>query len=273
MRVLVSVDIEGVAGVFHPEQTRSGNPEYEIARQYMTAEANAAVRGAFAAGANEVLVNDSHGTFRNILPDAIDDRAKLILSKPRVLGMMSGLELAPDCVLMVGYHAKAQSRGMLAHTINSFAFARVWLNELELGEAGLYGALANSFGVPIAFASGDDVFVEETKIIFPNATYVITKQALGANTGVSCSPHAACNLIEFNVEQSIKSKEHALDLIYKDVLRCRIQVTNPVLADLFCILPNIERIDAVSIFFESSSVEFVIRTLNSLSTMSTALRV
>src|SRR5215831_6128796 len=135
MRILISADIEGVAGVFHAEQTRPGNGEYERARAWMTGEANAAVQGAFDAGATEVLVNDSHGGFRNLLPDQIDARAQLVLGKPRYLGMMAGVEAGCDGVFMIGYHGRAQSQGVLAHTINSSAFARVWLNGQELGEA------------------------------------------------------------------------------------------------------------------------------------------
>ena len=81
MKILISVDIEGVAGVFHPEQTRPSNPEYERARRLMTAEANAAIRGAFVGGASEVLVNDSHGGFRNLLPDELDPRARAVLEE------------------------------------------------------------------------------------------------------------------------------------------------------------------------------------------------
>ena len=112
MRILISVDIEGVAGVFHSEQTRAGNTEYERARRLMTEEANAAIRGAFAGGATTVLVNDSHGGFRNLLPDLLDPRAQVVLGKPRVLGMMGGLEQGCDGVFMVGYHARSQSRGV-----------------------------------------------------------------------------------------------------------------------------------------------------------------
>lgn len=111
MKILISVDIEGVAGVFSLEQTRAGNAEYERARRLMTEEANAAIRGAFAAGATEVLVNDSHGHFRNLLPDLLDPRAKAVQGKPRYLGMMSGLEQGCKAVLMIGYHSRAQGRG------------------------------------------------------------------------------------------------------------------------------------------------------------------
>lgn len=138
MKVLISADIEGVAGVFHPEQTRAGNGEYEAARRWMTLEANAAIKGAFAGGATHVWVNDSHGGFRNLLPDLLDARAQVVLGKPRTLGMMAGLEYGAALVFMIGYHARSQTHGILSHTINSFAFARVSLNGVEVGEAGLY---------------------------------------------------------------------------------------------------------------------------------------
>lgn len=111
MKILISVDIEGVAGVSHSEQVRSGNPEYEQARRWMTAEANAAIDGAFAGGATEVLVNDSHGSFRNLILQDIDARAHIITGKPRYLSMMSGVEQQCQAVFMVGYHAKSQEAG------------------------------------------------------------------------------------------------------------------------------------------------------------------
>ena len=91
MNILISVDIEGVAGVYHPEQVRPGNPEYERARRLMAAEANAAIAGAYDAGASQVYVNDSHGAFRNMPPDLLDERAQAIQGKPRYLSMVSGV--------------------------------------------------------------------------------------------------------------------------------------------------------------------------------------
>ena len=157
----------------------------------MTAEANAAVQGAIAGGAEDILVNDSHGGFRNLLPDGLDERARLVLGKPRYLGMMGGLEEGCDAVFMIGYHSRSQGRGILAHTINSFAFARVFINGMELGEAGLYGALAGEMGVPVILATGDDVFISETSDLFPGAQWVQTKVAHGQGSGVTLSPAAS----------------------------------------------------------------------------------
>lgn len=275
MKILISVDIEGVAGVFHPEQTRAGNPEYERARRLMTAEANAAIRGAFVGGASEVLVNDSHGGFRNLLPDELDPRARAVLGKPRVLGMMAGVEQGCQGVFMIGYHARSQSRGILAHTINSFAFARIWLGGEELGEAGLYGALAGEFGVPVLLASGDDVFATETRPLLPQARFVVTKTAQGHASGISLSPHNACGAIEAAAREVMRAcgaASPAAPVPMALPVQCRLQVQTSALADLFAILPGVERIDAVTIGFTGATVQDAVRTLNSLSAMSALLR-
>ena len=275
MKILISVDIEGVAGVFHPEQTRAGNAEYERARRLMTAEANAAVRGALAGGATEVLVNDSHGGFRNLLPDELDPRAQAVLGKPRVLGMMAGVEPGCQGVFMIGYHARSQSRGILAHTINSFAFARIWLNGQELGEAGIYGALAGEFGVPVLLASGDDVFAAETRPLLPQTRFVVTKTAQGHTSGISLSPHNACEAIEAaarDVMQAMQARGPSAPLQLTLPLQCRLQTQSTALADLFAILPGLTRTDAVTVSFTGVTVQAVVRTLNSLSAMSAMLR-
>lgn len=114
MKILISTDIEGVAGVFHHDQVRAGNPEYERARLLMTHEANAAITGA-EAGATEVLVNDSHGGFRNMPPDLLDPRAQAVMGKPRYLSMMAGVDDGVNAVCMIGYHSRARPRHSGAH--------------------------------------------------------------------------------------------------------------------------------------------------------------
>ena len=236
MKVLISADIEGVAGVFHPEQTRAGNGEYEQARRWMTLEANAAIEGAFAGGADEVWVNDSHGGFRNLLPDLIDARACMVLGKPRTLGMMAGLEDSPELVFMVGYHARAQSRGILAHTINSAAFARVTLDGEEVGEAGLYGRLAEEHGACVALLTGDDVFGAQTLPAFPDARFLCVKTAHGYSSGVTETPAATCDAIRLAARETIEaaaSSVHAKRAaITKHRYELRAQTT--AFADLFC---------------------------------------
>ncbi|MBS0342883.1 MAG: M55 family metallopeptidase [Proteobacteria bacterium] len=272
MKILISVDIEGVAGVYHSQQVRAGNTEYERARRLMTDEANAAIAGAFDAGATQVLVNDSHGDFRNLLPDVLDARAQVIQGKPRYMSMAAGAETGVAGMCMVGYHSRAGGRGILAHTINSFAFARIEFNGEPMSEAGLYGALAGEYGVPVIMGSGDDVFIEENRALFPHAAFVQTKQATGQNSGVSLSPQKACEAIRAGVMAGMGQLAKAQPLRLRTPLEVRLYTQTPALADLFCQWPDFERLDATLLGFGAPTVEAAVRMLNCCSAMSAMLR-
>ena len=271
MRVLISVDIEGIAGVVHPEQTRTGNPEYERARRQMTAEANAAAVGAFDGGAAAVIVNDSHGDFRNLIHEALDPRVELLLGKPRDLGMMTGVDQDCACAFLVGWHAKARTAGVLAHTINSFAFSRVSVNGAEVGEADLYGAVAAEFSVPVALLTGDDRFIEETAPAFPGAVAVTVKRAHGNRVATSLSPVAACEAIR-NGARDAAVKCASIKLRRQTPASVAVEATSVAVADLFAMLPIVKRIDALTVQFASPTMRHAIRVLNSLSAMSSVLR-
>lgn len=271
MKVLISTDIEGVAGVVHPDQTRRGAPGYEQARLWMVQEANAAIAGAFAAGAAEVFVNDSHGDFRNMPADLLDPRARAIQGKPRPLGMMAGVDLGVDAACLIGYHSRAHGRGILAHTINGFAFAAITINEQELGEAGIYGALAGEFGVPVAMASGDDVFAAENRALLPDTLFVETKRATGCHSGISLSPEAACAAIRAGVTAAL-SRVLPAPFRIPGPLAVTVRAQSPALADLFGQWPSLRRIDGSALRFEAGSVAEAVRVINGLSAMSSFLR-
>jgi D-amino peptidase len=272
MKILISTDIEGVAGVFHQQQTRAGNPEYERARLLMAREANAAVAGAFDAGATEVLVNDSHGDFRNMPAEVLDERAQTVMGKPRYLGMMAGVDQGVAAVCMIGYHSRAQGRGILAHTVNSFAFGRIACNGVEVSEAILYGALAGEHGVPVVMCSGDDAFIEEHRATFPQAVFVQTKRATGQTSGISLSPGQACAAIRAGVAAALVRAGDARPFLLPAPLAVWIQTQTPALADLFCQWPALRRLAGDEIGFEAGSVADAVRMINSLSAMSSVLR-
>jgi len=280
MNILISTDIEGVAGVYHPEQVRSGNAEYERARRWMTLEANAAIEGALSGGARAVYVNDSHDGFRNMPADLLDERARVIQGKPRYLSMVAGVELGMAGVCFIGYHARAKARGILAHTINSFAFARISVNGQELGEAGIYGALAGAYGVPVIMAAGDDVFIDETRPLFPAAEFVQTKRATGNTSGISLSPEQSCSLIAAAVARAVRRlREDGADDCPRPQpwqlsvpVTVQLQAQTPALADLFCQWPSLERLDAETLRFSAPDTESAVRMINCLSAMSSMLR-
>jgi D-amino peptidase len=272
MRILIVADIEGVAGVVHPDQTRAGQSEYERARRWMTREVNAVIGGAFDGGATELRVADSHGAYRNLLADELDPRARLVGGKPRAQGMMGGLSAETAAVMLVGFHARGGARGVLAHTINSAAFARLWLNECELGEAGLYGALAGELGVPVVFASGDDVFIVETRPLLPRCVFAATKEALGRHSAISLSPEASCEALRAAARQAMALIPSARPLSMETPAQVRLQTQTPAHADLFCQWPALERIDGVTLRFSAASVDHAVRMINCLSSMAAALR-
>ena len=270
-KLLIAVDIEGVAGVWRPEQTRAGNPEYERARSWMTAEASAAVRGAFAAGFDAVLVNDSHGSFCNLLADQLDPRAMLIQGKPRMLGMMAGVDQGVDAVCLIGWHCRSKAFGTLAHTGNSFAFSRVWLNQIEVGELGLYARLAGHFGVPVLAASGDAQLAEELAMVLPDAAAIVVKWAESAHSGRSLSPQHSQALIEEGVTKALLER-HQAPLQMPGPLSVRLQCQTPAQADWFALLPGTQRLAADELSFEAAGIAEVVRTLNCFSAMSSVLR-
>ena len=277
-KILIAVDIEGVAGVWRPEQVQAGNADYERARRWMTQEADAAIRGAFAGGASAVLVNDSHGHFGNLLADELDARAELIQGKPRQLGMMAGVDQGVAGVLMIGWHARAKSRGVLAHTSNSAAFARVWLGGLEVGEVGLYAALAGEFGVPVLMASGCDVMADEVTALLPHAACAVVKWSEGARSGRSLSPASAHALIEAAARDAVQSlgspgpRSCTPWRLPSTPPALRVQCQTPALADAFALWPQVQREDAETIVVDCATVHDAVRSLNALSVMANALR-
>jgi D-amino peptidase len=174
---------------------------------------------------------------------------------------------------MVGYHSKAQTRGILAHTINSFAFRSVSVNGTELGEAGLYGALAGQYGVPVALLSGDDVFLQETLPLFPGALGIQTKQAQGMTTCTSLSPALACERIREQARLAIQAVPGLRPFtLGSGPYTCTLITQTVEQADLFCQWPQLERVGPSTVQFQGTDMAFVLRVLNSLSAMTFMLR-
>lgn len=179
-RVYVSVDMEGISGVVGDDQTSPGGAEYGRSRVLMAGDANAAIRGAVAGGAAEIIVNDSHGGQRNLRLEDLEPGARLVSHSFKRHGMMEGLDESFDAVIFVGYHAKAGApRGLFAHT-GSGVVADLQVNGRSVGEGGLNAALAAWHGVPVVMVSGDDAAVAEVLESAPGARGVVVKRAINS---------------------------------------------------------------------------------------------
>lgn len=177
MKVYISADMEGITGLVDAEDVQPPGRDYERGRGLMTEDVNAAVRGAYAAGAKYVLVNDAHGPMRNLLPDLLDPRALLIKGRPKPMGMIEGLTPDFDAVVCVGFHSRAGTLGVLSHSFMGHEIEDIWLDDKPTGEIGLLHAAASSYGVPVAALTGDNTACTEATTWDPQIHAYPVKQA------------------------------------------------------------------------------------------------
>lgn len=252
MRVFVSVDIEGVAGVVGREEGSQGNPEYERARRLMTAEANAAIRGIFRADPDaEVSVADAHGTFRNIVPELLDERARLIRGKPRFLAMIEGVQGGFDAALFVGYHGRAGTGdSVLSHTFTG-TLADVRINGRSFGEIGLNAAVCGSFGVPLALVTGDASVAAEVEDLLPGTRAVTVKRGIGSLAADSLHPARACQLIEDAVSATLAGEPTARPFVVDSRVALEVDVTIPAYIDQALVIPGVERVSGRTLRYDA----------------------
>lgn len=192
MRVYISSDIEGVAGVVDRGHSSPTGADYGRARRLMTGEVNAAAAAAFKAGAASVLVNDSHGPMNNLLIEELDERIELVTGRPKAMTMVHGLGDGFDLAMFLGYHAKAGTAGgVLEHSYSGICVFDITLNGRSYGEFGLNAMLAGYHGVPVVLASGDQKLAAEVADVSPHTEAVVVKQAVSRNAARSLTPKAA----------------------------------------------------------------------------------
>ena len=184
MKVYISADMEGISGVVDAGDVQPGGIDYERGRVLMTEDVNRAIRGARAAagvgtaGADfAVTVNDAHGPMRNILPQQLDPAARLVRGRPKLMGMLEGLDASFDALVCVGYHARAGALGVLSHSFMGHEIEDMWLDGRPAGEIGLAQATAAALGVPLAVLAGDDAACAEMTAWAADVTTVPVKYA------------------------------------------------------------------------------------------------
>lgn len=250
LKVYISVDMEGVAGAVTADQLIPGGFEYERFRRFMTDEAVAAVRGAKAAGATEVVVSDSHGNGENLLIELFPKDVRIVRSWPRHGEMMAGLDSSFGAAVFVGYHASTTNpNGVRAHTISSAHFTRVALNGTAVTEAELNAAFAGALGVPVVFISGDDAAISEVTKRLGSIESVITKKSLGFHSAESLTPAAACDQIYQGVLSAVSHREQRKPYVLTVPITLEISFKSYTSAEIVSYLRSVERSDAHSIRF------------------------
>lgn len=253
LKVYISADMEGITGVVAVEQTNPGNPEYEAARKWMAADINAAIEGALRAGATEIIVNDSHGSMRNIDPDDLNPRAVLISGSPKPLQMMEGIDDSFAACLFIGYHAMAGTENaVLDHTISGGVVKSVKVNGVELPELGLNAAVAGSFGVPVVFLSGDVAVCKQAKAILgEDLVTAPVKTAIGRLAARLVPAAEARKAIRDRAYDAVKRARQFKPFKMSPPYAFELEFLNSSQADMASITPQIKRLDGRRVGFAS----------------------
>lgn len=268
MRIYISVDMEGLAGVAHPHQVAFGpgndRTDYDRTRGLMAGETNAAIDGALDAGADDVVVNDSHWQMRNLRAEDLRDGARLIIGdKP--YSMTQGIggpgDGAFDAAAFIGYHAGAgHPSGVIAHTYSSATVLEIRANGVPHNETGLNAIRLGQHGVPVALVAGDDALAGEVQTLLPWAERVIVKRGLGTNVTESMSPADAQREIRAGMGRAMARMGEMRTYELALPIAGEIDFRLPTMADYACVLPGTQRSGPRTVAFQSVDGESFYRT-------------
>ena len=254
MKVYISVDMEGIAGVNHPDPTDEKHARYPAAVELMIGETNAAIEGALAAGADGILVNDSHSDMYNLLPERIH-RAATVLQGQKPWSMVAGAgpDAGFDVALFVGYHARAgHPTGTIAHTYSD-APVETRLDGRPTGEYGLNALALGAWGVPVGLVAGDDALAGEVEAWLPWAERVVVKEAAGGRAAASPHPSVAVDLVRAGAEAAVR-RAAAGELQLLSVgppVSIEVDYARGVQADFAGIVPGAERVGDRTVRYRS----------------------
>jgi D-amino peptidase len=256
MKILIAADMEGITGVVNWDQVTPGHAEYPRFRKLMTEDINAAARGAFEAGADEVLAVDGHHNGSNILLEELDPRIRLISGSPAPLSMMQGVDETVDSVFFVGYHARAGTQNAVLDHTWSGAVANVWINNILTGEFGLNAAVAGHFGVPVILVTGDQTACAQTVMLLGEMESAVVKQAVGRFAAECLSPQMAQQEIFEAATRAVMRLEQGdtPDPFIVDLpVQVRIEFTTSGMADRAALVPGLRR-DGTRVSFQAAEM-------------------
>ncbi|HWQ84905.1 MAG TPA: M55 family metallopeptidase [Anaerolineales bacterium] len=255
MKILIAADMEGITGVVNWDQVTSTHSEYSRFRRLMTGDVNAAIEGALAAGASEIIVVDGHSYGYNILIEELNPLARLNSGSGSPLGMVQGIDASIDGVFFVGYHACAGSKNaILDHTWSSATVGGVWLNDMLVGEAGLNAAVCGHFGVPVLMITGDQTVCGEAKALLGSLEVAVVKQASGRMSAECLPPDITREKICEAAARAVhkhRSKQSPPPFSLPAPIQLRVAFFSSDMADRASLLPGVERLNGRELSFSS----------------------
>jgi len=243
IKVFISVDMEGIWGVVHGDQTSAGGSDYGAARRWMAADVNAVVEGLLEAGAAEIIVNDSHGSMRNILADNLHPKASLISGSPKPLSMMQGIDASFDACMFVGYHSRAGTApAILDHTISGGSIRAIRINGQELPELGINAAIAGYFKVPVIMLSGDAETCTQAKSILGAELVTATvKEATGRLAARLLPAEEARLRLKQAAKEALAKREKIPVFRLDPPCAFELEFNNSAQAEMPSLLPQVKR--------------------------------
>lgn len=273
MKILIATDMEGISGVTTWDQVTPGHAEYARFRRLMTQDVNAAIRGAFDAGADEVIVADGHWNGSNILVEELDPRAKLNTGSPSPLSMMQGIDESVDGVFFVGYHARnGMQNAILDHTWSSKTVANLWLNEILTGEYGLNASVAGHFGVPVIMVSGDQTACAEVENLLGDVERAVVKQATGRYAAECLPPQVTQEMIFLSAARAVTrlvEGDSPDPFVLDSPIRATVEFFTSDMADRAALMPATQR-EATRVSLAGTDMVTVYRGFRALVTLALA---
>jgi D-amino peptidase len=250
LKVYISADMEGVAGVVTGDQLLPTGFEYDRFRGFMTAEVLAAIQGARDAGATTIVVSDSHGNGENLLIERFPGDVSIVRSWPRPLMMMEGIDSSFAAAVFIGYHASTNSMtGVRAHTMSSATLTSVELNGVVVPESGFNAAIAGRYGVPVVAISGDDAAVAEAQHLLGNLEGAVVKRAISFHAAQTMTPETAQALIREKVKAGVLRRAEFKPYVLTTPVRLDITFKHYRQAELLGYLSIVQRTSSHSIRF------------------------
>jgi len=255
MKVFLSVDMEGATGVTGWAEVNPNKPQYERFRKFLTGDVNAAVEGAFQAGATEVLINEAHDGMRNILLEEVDPRVRVITGfEGKKLCMMQGIDDSFDAVFLVSYHAKVGTDGaILNHTLTG-AIHNFWINGVLVGESGISAALSGHYGVPVVLVTGDDKVAGEARDLLGHVETAVIKEGLDRYSAKCLAPKESGERIKKAAVTALENIGKFKPYKVKAPVKIEVELTSPSTALLACTIPSVVREGPRKISYSSENM-------------------
>ncbi|MGC1908980.1 MAG: M55 family metallopeptidase [Candidatus Dormiibacterota bacterium] len=250
MRIYISCDMEGVAGIVDWSQVTSAD-DASLGPRLLLAEVNAAIEGAVAFGAHSFLVNDAHGSMRNLAPDQLQGEAEYCSGQYKPLYMMEGLDADFDACFFIGYHgAVGGAASVLSHTYNPAAIQRVELNGHLVGESGINALVASHFRVPVALITGDQHTAAQAEPILVGAESVVVKQSLTRLAARSHHPTVARRRIHDGAISSLARLQEIPAPVLPSPVQLRVLLRNADLAKLAALIQGVRALSELEVAIE-----------------------